>query len=315
MKNAPMDRESIGTSLESALPPAWILALEQFSAALEREGVAAPTHKAYASDLVELAEWSAKRDRNPDQLRARDLRRHAAELSQRGLVPSTIARRLAAFRSFFRNMMLAGQIDQNPAELLSAPRLRRDLPDVLSAAEVDRLLASIPARTPLETRDRAMFELAYSSGLRAGEIVALDLGAIDFDSESIRVEGKGSKTRTVPVGEPAAKAVSAWLAKGRGALVSDADQAALFISRHGRRLSTSDVRRRLKLWAQRAGLPGGIHPHALRHSFATHLLDGGADLRSIQEMLGHESISTTQIYTRVESARLKSAWRSAHPRA
>jgi integrase/recombinase XerC/integrase/recombinase XerD len=163
-----------------------------------------------------------------------------------------------------------------------------------------------------------LFELAYSSGLRAEELVSLDLESIDFDAECVRVEGKGSKTRLVPIGEHARRALERYLARGRPAL-DVAKQRALLLSKSGRRLSTSDVRRRLRIWSRQAAsrAPAVIdaHPHALRHSFATHLLDGGADLRAIQELLGHASISTTQIYTRVESRRLRSAYARAHPRA
>jgi site-specific recombinase XerD len=186
---------------------------------------------------------------------------------------------------------------------------------VLRPDELAALLDRIPATTPLELRDRALFELAYACGLRAEELVRLDVASIGFDAEEVRVEGKGSKTRIVPVGEPALAALARYLDRGRAALAAGHDEPALLLSKSGRRLSTSDVRRRLKVWARRAAMQGGISPHALRHSFATHLLDGGADLRAIQELLGHSSLSTTQIYTRVESARLRDAYARSHPRA
>jgi integrase/recombinase XerC/integrase/recombinase XerD len=167
-----------------------------------------------------------------------------------------------------------------------------------------------------------MFELAYASGLRAEEIVSLDVESIEFDSELVRVEGKGGKTRLVPAGEHALRALTQYLERGRPALEADpvAGGRPLFLSKSGRRLSTSDVRRRLRTWARQVHLAGGAslaeaHPHSLRHSFATHLLEGGADLRAIQELLGHATISTTQVYTRVESGRLRSAYARAHPRA
>jgi site-specific recombinase XerD len=175
---------------------------------------------------------------------------------------------------------------------------------------------------PLVLRDRALFELAYSCGLRAEELVSLTTADVDYDGEQLRVEGKGRKTRYLPVGEVAMAAVRLYLKEGRDGLISPGEPGAragggdaLFLSRTGRPLGTSDVRRRLRAWAARAQIPGGASPHALRHSFATHLLDGGADLRSIQEMLGHVSVSTTQVYTRVESARLRSAYARSHPRA
>ena len=182
------------------------------------------------------------------------------------------------------------------------------------------LLDRIPATTPLELRDRALFELAYGCGLRAEELVCLPAEALDFDGEAVRVEGKGGKTRIVPAGEHALAAVERYLARGRPALVPGTDAAnALFLSKSGRRLGTSDVRRRLRTWTRLLAVhvpaAADAHPHALRHSFATHLLEGGADLRAIQELLGHATISTTQVYTRVESSRLRSAYASAHPRA
>jgi integrase/recombinase XerC/integrase/recombinase XerD len=242
------------------------------------------------------------------------LRRYAAHVSERRLAPATLARKLASLRAFYRALLEHGEVEQNAAELLPVPKRPRSLPRVLSTAEVGGLLERMPASTPLELRDRALFELAYAAGLRAEELVTLEVESVDFDGEQVRVEGKGSKTRFVPVGEPALLAIARYLERARPAL-AQREERALFISKSGRALSTSDVRRRLGLWARNAGVAGAIHPHALRHSFATHLLDGGADLRTIQDLLGHASISTTQVYTRVESARLRRAYASSHPRA
>ncbi len=248
----------------------------------------------------------------------RALRRYAASLSERGCAPSTVARKLAALRGLFGVLVRTGTRAENPAELLSSPKRAQRLPRVLKPAEVAVLLDRIPATSSLELRDRALFELAYASGLRAEELVSLDVDALDFDAESVRVEGKGGKTRIVPAGEHAMRSLERYLDRARPALEIPAERA-LFLSKSGRRLSTSDVRRRLRTWARhsvaRAPALGDAHPHALRHSFATHLLEGGADLRAIQELLGHASISTTQVYTRVESARLRSAYARAHPRA
>jgi integrase/recombinase XerC/integrase/recombinase XerD len=180
---------------------------------------------------------------------------------------------------------------------------------------VRTLLERIPARTPLELRDRAMLELAYSCGLRCEEIVNLNADSLDFESEQLRVLGKGGKERLLPVGEPAQKALRRYTERARRALSVDPAETALFLSKNGRRLSNSDVTRRLELWVREAALAGGISPHSLRHSFATHLLEGGADLRTIQELLGHSSISTTQVYTRVDAARLRDAYAATHPRA
>jgi integrase/recombinase XerC len=300
----------------------WPAALQAFEQDLTRRAVAEKTREAYGGDCRQFAAWAVARGAEPSQIDIRTLRRYAAGLSEDGIAPATIARRLAALRGLFRSQMEIGAREDNPAELLSSPKKPQRLPRVLKATEVAALLDSIPATTPLELRDRALFELAYASGLRAEELVTLDLEAIDFDAESVRVEGKGGKTRLVPVGEHALGALERYLDRARPALAGETDRTrdrALFLSKSGRRLSTSDVRRRLNGWARRAmsRSPGlaQAHPHALRHSFATHLLDGGADLRAIQELLGHATISTTQVYTRVESARLRSTYSRAHPRA
>ncbi|HUJ33736.1 MAG TPA: tyrosine recombinase XerC [Solirubrobacteraceae bacterium] len=301
----------------------WPAALEAFDDDLRRRAVAEKTRQAYSGDCRQFATWAADRHVDPAAVDVRTLRRYAAAQTETGVAPSTVARRLAALRGLFRTQMEIGARRDNPAELLSSPKKAQRLPRVLKAGEVAALLDSIPATTPLELRDRALFELAYACGLRAEELVSLDLESIDFDAETVRVEGKGSKTRLVPVGEHAAGALERYLSRARPALAADggrgAGDRALFLSKSGRRLSTSDVRRRLSVWARRAVARSPAlaeaHPHALRHSFATHLLDGGADLRAIQELLGHANISTTQVYTRVESARLRSTYSRAHPRA
>jgi integrase/recombinase XerC/integrase/recombinase XerD len=294
---------------------AWAQALELFAADLRRRGAAERTREAYATDVGQFAAWASSVGVAPEDVSTRQLRRYAAVLSERDSAPTTVARKLAALRTFFRALREHGRIAQNPADLLASPKRPSKLPRVLKVEEIAELLDRIPASTPFELRDRAMFELAYACGLRAEEIVKLDVGAVLFDAEELRVEGKGSKTRLVPAGEAALAAVARYLERGRPVLADDPAVAALFLSKSGRRLSTSDVRRRLRVWTRLVGLQGGVSPHALRHSFATHLLDGGADLRAIQEMLGHATISTTQIYTRVESARLRTAYARSHPRA
>jgi integrase/recombinase XerC/integrase/recombinase XerD len=290
-----------------------------FEQDLRRRAVADRTRGAYASDCRQFAEWADARGVEPAQVDVRTLRRYAARLAERGIAPATIARSLAALRGLFRCQIETGARADNPAKLLSSPKRPQRLPRVLKAGEVAALLDSIPATTPLELRDRALFELAYACGLRAEELVTLDLEALDFDAETVRVEGKGGKTRLVPLGEHARRALGRYLARARPLLLQSPGERALFLSKSGRRLSTSDVRRRLTVWARRAvGQSPALaqaHPHALRHSFATHLLDGGADLRTIQGLLGHATISTTQVYTRVESARLRSTYSRAHPRA
>lgn len=299
----------------SAISEPWRAALRTFDADLQRRGAAERTRKAYGTDAAALAAWATANQLTPEQVDYKALRRWAARLSQKGAAPRTMARKLASTRSLFRSLVEHGEMTSNPADLLPAPRLPQSLPTVLKPDDIEQLLEKIPASTPLEIRDRALFELAYSSGLRAEELVDLDVGSIHFDDEQVRVEGKGAKTRFVPVGEPALRTISAYLERARPALQSADQDPALFLSKSGKRLSTSDVRRRLRVWAKHAATQTGVHPHALRHSFATHLLDGGADLRAIQSMLGHASISTTQVYTRVESARLRAAYAKSHPRA
>ncbi len=294
---------------------AWRAALDDHARDLARRGASKATVRAYGRDLLELADWATTRCREPGQLRYRDLRSYAAALSERRLARATIARKLASVRSFHAHLVATGASEANPADLLPAQKRQSRLPRVLARDEVGSLLDRIPARTPLEVRDRALFEVAYSCGLRAEEIVSLDLGAIDFETETVRATGKGSKTRVVPIGEPAQRALRRYLDTARHALGPPADEPALFISRRGRRLSSSDVRRRLEKWVRETAVAGRVSPHTLRHSFATHLLEGGADLRSIQELLGHSSVSTTQIYTRVEPSRLRQEYAKSHPRA
>jgi site-specific recombinase XerD len=303
------------TPIEPEASAQWRAALVRFDEDLRRRGAAERTRTAYAVDLRQFAAWASRQHVEPAAVGHRLLRRYAAALSERRCAPATVARKVAALRAFFETLREHGEIEANPADLLAAPKRAKTLPHVLAPEEISRLLDRIPASTPLELRDRALFEIAYSSGLRAEELVNLDLASVDFDAEELRVEGKGAKTRFVPAGEPALRALARYLERARGALAQEPAEPALFLSKSGRRLSTSDIRRRLRMWARNATVQGGAHPHALRHSFATHLLEGGADLRSIQELLGHASVSTTQIYTRVESGRLKGAYARAHPRA
>jgi site-specific recombinase XerD len=321
MKNPATTEDPRAEPAEDSLPAAWRQALAGFDRSLQARGMAEKTRRAYGLDLGELAFWAAGQDVSPDAVGHRLLRRYAARLAAvpreggRGLARQTVARKLAAIRTFYGHMVEQGALDQNPADLVPSPPRPRGLPRALRADEVERLLDRIPAGTPLEARDRALFELAYSCGLRCEEIVNLDLDAIDFDAEELRVLGKGAKTRLVPIGEPAQQAIERYLSKARPVLVTQRDEPALFLSKTGRRLSSSDVRRRLRVWLRTASLAAGVSPHVLRHSFATHLLEGGADLRTIQELLGHASLSTTQLYTRVESGRLRRQYSRSHPRA
>src|SRR5215208_3951470 len=228
----------------------WRGAMRLFDRELQRRGAAERTRRAYGVDLAQLALWGTANGVEPDRVDYPVLRRYAAQLAHRGAGPRTVARKLAAIRSFFKSMVELGEMTANPADLLPSPKQPQRLPRTLKADEVAALLNRIPATTPLELRDRAMFELAYASGLRAEELVNLDLESIEFDAETVRVEGKGGKTRFVPVGEPALRSVARYLERGRPGLAGAEGVSALLLSKSGRRLSTSDVRRRLRVWAR-----------------------------------------------------------------
>jgi site-specific recombinase XerD len=303
------------TETESRLSPFWEAALLGFEEDLRFRHASRHTRRAYLADARELAAWASLRETDPADVTYRVLRGYAASLAERDLNRSTVSRKLAAARGLFDHLRRREQIADNPAELLPNPKLAKKLPRVLGADEVRSLLDRVPASTPLDSRDRAMLEIAYAGGLRCSELIGLDVESVDFESETVRVLGKGRKERLVPLGEPAQRAVADYLRRGRPALRCDPAEPALLLSKSGRRLSASDVTRRLERWVREAAIAGRVSPHALRHSFATHMLEGGADLRSIQELLGHASISTTQIYTRVEPGRLRRAYGDAHPRA
>ncbi len=328
-------QESVDTELASVRGE-WAAATELLDEDLRRRDAAPRTRRAYAADLAQFGEWAGAQRLAPAEVGPRELRRYVAHLSRAGMAPTSTARKLASVRALFASQREHGRIEHSPADLVATPKRSLRLPRVLRASEVAELLDSIPAThastgdgaagaglsgspTPLAMRDRAMFELAYACGLRAEEIVTLQLTDLDHDGEQLRVEGKGRKTRYIPVGEVALGVLRRYLEWARPALAGATSQTsserALFLSKSGRPLGTSDVRRRLRKWTARAGVAQDASPHALRHSFATHLLNGGADLRSIQELLGHSSVSTTQVYTRVESARLRSAYSRSHPRA
>jgi integrase/recombinase XerC/integrase/recombinase XerD len=297
------------------MTPSWREVLALLDADLSRRGIAARTRTAYAADCGQFAISCAAQGVEPEAVVLRTLRRHVQSLSEQGAQSATIARKLASLRALYGVMREHGRVTQNPVELLPPPKRAQKLPRVAKPDDLVALFERIPASTPLEVRDRALLELAYGAGLRAEELVNLDMASIDFSDEQVRVEGKGSKTRFVPLGEHASAAIRRYVDIARPSLAGIPDEQALFLSKSGRRLSTSDVRRRLRVWTRHSNVQGAFSPHTLRHSFATHLLEGGADLRAIQELLGHSSISTTQIYTRVESARLRSAYLQSHPRA
>lgn len=293
----------------------WHELQRQFEQSLAARGMSSRTCSAYSADVMQLASWAAGMGVVPGGIDHKMLRRYAAHLGESGAGKGTVARKLSSVRAFYRHMVEREQIGQNPADLISSPGQRRNLPTVLKKEEVSKLIDGIPATTPLEIRDKAMLELAYGSGLRAEEVVGLKVDNVDFDHEQVTVCGKGDKERVVPIGEPAQRALSRYLERARHALASAEGNKTLFLSKSGKRLHPSDLRRRLELWVRRASLQGKVSPHMLRHSFATHLLEGGANLRTIQELLGHLSISTTQVYTRVESQYLRRVYGESHPRS
>ena len=243
------------------------------------------------------------------------LRNYISWLMEQGVVKASIARKLSAIRSFYRYLLREGMLPANPLETSSSPKLDKRLPSFLTVEEVKRLLQVPDSSTPQGQRDLALMELLYASGLRVSELVNLNVEQVDLDSREIRVWGKGAKERLVLMGEPAAKALRAYLNHGRPELLGDKKTKALFLNRYGERLTARWVQKVLEERANQAGIGKRVHPHMLRHSFATHMLDGGADLRVVQELLGHASLTSTQIYTHVTQSQAKKVYLSAHPMA
>lgn len=269
------------------------------------------TVTAYRRDLSLLTELAGKTVLTG--LSPAQIKRFTMQLHAQGLAPRSIARTLSAWRAYYRWLARRELIATNPCDGVRAPKAPRTLPKALAVDQVAALLDADPG-TPLGLRDRAMCELFYSSGLRLAELVSLDiLSGLDMDAGEVTVTGKRGKTRIVPVGQQALQAIRAWLAQ-RGAL-ADVDETALFVSSRGTRLSPRSVARRLASWAMKQGLGIHVHPHMLRHSFASHVLQSSGDLRAVQEMLGHANISTTQIYTHLDYQHLAKVYDASHPRA
>lgn len=273
-------------------------------------------HNTLASYRVDLLQWGAfltRRGRHAFEARPGDVQDFLAEL---GAQPATLRRKAAALRAFYRFLRAEDLIADDPTAALRAPRRPRRLPTALRRDEVERLLAAPRGRDPLALRDRALLELLYASGLRASEASALDTGDVDFDEALVRVRGKGGKERLVPVGRAAQTALAAWLRDGRPPLVAKrAGEQALFVNARGRRLGRQGVWTVVRRHARAAGLERRFGPHTLRHTFATHLLAGGCDLRTVQELLGHADVTTTQVYTHLAADRLRDDYFRAHPRA
>jgi integrase/recombinase XerD len=270
------------------------------------------TVEAYRRDLDDLARWLG---RPPSSATREELERYLAELRAAGLASSTIARRLAAVRSLFRHQLLIGAREDNPAAEINPPRRPRRLPRTLSPGEAERLVEAANGTSPRALRDQALVELLYGAGLRVSEAVGLERGGVDLEERFVRTVGKGDKERIVPIGRSAAEALRRYLARGRPHL-DRRHIAQLFLNAQGGPLTRAGAFLILRRLAEKAGLEAGrVHPHLLRHSFATHLLEGGADLRSVQEMLGHADLATTELYTHVTDRRRRESYFAAHPHA
>lgn len=279
------------------------------------KGLASNSIQSYRRDLIEFSAFLHQAGKSPGTVGRDDIRAFLKVLYERKLGARSVARHLVSVRNLFRFLLREGRIPIDPTADIEAPRLDQSLPKYLTADEVDRLLAQPDVSTPLGLRDKAMLELLYATGMRVSELVHVRAADFEMELGVIRCLGKGSKERLIPVGKSALHAVEAYLLGGRKALAGNHESPWLFLNRRGGALSRVGIWKILGGYGRRAGLAAGLTPHLVRHSFATHLLERGADLRSIQLMLGHSDISTTQIYTHVLKERLKQVYQSHHPRA
>ncbi|MFZ5826318.1 MAG: site-specific tyrosine recombinase XerD [Bacillota bacterium] len=278
-------------------------------------GLAMNTLESYGRDLRQYSQFLQGDESNLDAVSRSTILNYLLFLQKQGKATATIARRLAALKAFYQFLVREKRIKADPTANLESPKLEKRLPRVLTVGEVERLLAQPDSGQPSGLRDRAMLELLYATGIRVSELVSLNTADVNLETGYIRCAGKGSKERVVPLGSLAIQSVRAYLEQGRGRLVKERDEAALFVNHHGHRLTRQGFWKIVKKYADDARIDKEITPHTLRHSFATHLLENGADLRSVQEMLGHADISTTQIYTHVTKGRLKEVYARTHPRA
>lgn len=296
-------------------------AVDAFIAQIARvDGLSPRTVEAYGSHLERFCAWCDESGHDPFACGVRDLRAYLAELLRSGLAPRSVAAHLSALRSFYRWMHLEGLIENDAASALATPKIPKGLPAVLTGAQMDALLAVPDTSTPTGLRDAAMLELFYATGARISELSALNLDSFSWDERTVRLFGKGRKERIVPLYVRAVEASQVYIEQGRPALLRAAHRAEpalhpLFVSTRGNRMSAASLRERFHRLCTVAGLPADITPHAMRHTFATDLLEGGADLRSVQELLGHSSLSTTQLYTHLTPDRLKTVVAQAHPRS
>ena len=287
--------------------------IDTFIRHLEKERRLSPhTVSAYRRDLNALIDFCKNQSVSIESVDSYFIRRFASESHRKGASPRSVARRLSAIRGFFGYLMRTGVVSVNPAINIQAPKPSRRLPATLDADEVASLL-TLSTEDALSMRDRAILELFYSSGLRLAELVSSNLADLDFQDGTIRVIGKGNKTRVVPVGRHALEALKAWMLIR--ASMAKKEEEAIFVTQRGTRIACRTVQARLKRWGMQQGASTSIHPHMLRHSFATHMLESSSDLRAVQELLGHASISTTQVYTHLDFQHLAQIYDKAHPRA
>ncbi|HWI61635.1 MAG TPA: site-specific tyrosine recombinase XerD [Symbiobacteriaceae bacterium] len=279
-------------------------------------GLAVNTLESYGRDLRQYSEFLETDDETAlDSVSRNTIVNYLLYLQSQGKATATIARRLAALKAFYQFLVREKRINADPTANLESPKLEKRLPKVLSVTEVERLLAQPDSGQPAGIRDRAMLELLYATGIRVSELVSLDVTDVNLEMGYIKCEGKGSKERIVPLGSLAIQSCRDYLGSARSRLVREREEQALFVNHHGHRLTRQGFWKIVKKYADDAKIEKEITPHTLRHSFATHLLENGADLRSVQEMLGHADISTTQIYTQVTRGRIKEVYAKAHPRA
>jgi len=303
------------SALDPAVARAFLVERYQDYLSLE-QGSSPRTLEAYLRDVERFATYATVRGAaTPTDVDARALREFVYHLKDLGLAPASIRRNVSAVRGYFRFLLAEGLVVRDPSERLETPKRWRSLPEVLSVSDVERLLAAPSLDEPLAFRDRALLELAYGAGLRVSEWITIGVRDLLLEDSLVRVFGKGSKERLVPIGRTAVGAVAVYLRELRPRLESGAGEGILFLNARGQPLTRMGAWKILRKYVERAGIEKHVSPHTLRHSFATHLLEGGADLRAVQEMLGHADISTTQIYTHVDREYLRSVHRQYHPRA
>lgn len=281
-------------------------------------GLARNTILAYERDLNNFQKFIIEHDKNKEDLKLikyDDILTYLYYLKKQGFMSSTIARKVATIKSFYKFMVVEGEISSSPVSYLDAPKLAKKLPNIITYDEVDKLLAQPKGIKPIELRDKAMLEFLYATGMRVSELIGLNTTDLHIEHGYLRCIGKGSKERIIPLGRKAIAAVNTYLAKGRIRLVKDYGEQALFVNNHGKRLTRQGVWKLIKQYAKAAGIEKPLTPHTMRHSFATHLLENGADLRAVQELLGHADVTTTEIYTHITEQRIKAVYNKAHPRA